>query len=116
MGDWRESRVSQGGEGRIRRGTPEEIRALRLKALREGRSDVQTQRGWDLAMEETKARGEAAETALAETRKALEFYADSESWRMGRGALEGELSACPPANQDQGALARSVLAKYGEDQ
>src|SRR4051812_7151868 len=75
------SRVSQGGEGRIRRVTPEEKRAMAVQALKDRRYDVQAQRGWDLAMEETAAelqalreRVERAEAerdeARAEARKA----------------------------------------------
>lgn len=52
MSDHREARVSQGGEGRIRRVTPEEARAINIAHLRGGTSDTDTQRGWDLAVEE----------------------------------------------------------------
>jgi hypothetical protein len=47
--------VSQGGEGRIRRVTPEENRRLVLAALREGRCDIARQAGWDLAVEQVRA-------------------------------------------------------------
>lgn len=45
-------RVSQGGEGVIRRVTPEENRRLVVAALREHRCDVARQAGWNLAVEE----------------------------------------------------------------
>lgn len=51
----RESRVSQGGEGRIRRVTPEENRQILRRAFRSGKADVASQAGYDFAMREVVA-------------------------------------------------------------
>jgi hypothetical protein len=47
-----ERRVSQGGEGVIRTGTPAELRRHLVKLLRSGHCDVARQAGWDIAVEE----------------------------------------------------------------
>jgi hypothetical protein len=52
MSDHQEARVSQGGEGRIVRMTPEQQRTHTIALLRGGTGDIATQRGWNLAVEE----------------------------------------------------------------
>lgn len=52
----REARVSQGGEGRIRRVTPADQRQMAVAALVAGRSDVATQAGWNLALDVARAK------------------------------------------------------------
>lgn len=85
-------RVSRGGEGRIRRVTPEEQRAMQLAACEAGRSDIATQEGWDLSQSRV-AELEREKRELEEESVALLDTAEEIAWRKVEAAEARALAA-----------------------
>ena len=68
-------KVSQGGEGVLRRVTEAEQRRHLIALLQAGRGDLDRQRGWDLAMEVTEAERDAARAEVERLTHALDTNA-----------------------------------------